>query len=196
VETMRLTARQLRRIIQEEAQKCLVEEYTYAEAPTSQVLLDDLSRWREEILGMMNAIEQGNVQPPATSDPGPGPSPDIHKELVAKLNRAAAELFSVTTMLNEDAKGEPLAEEYRGSRDDTRGGYGNWEGFPASQAVALAKKIAGAAPGPRPVRYGIMSSLINHVRNAKYGTASEAKKDIIQWLVDNDGRQAYDFRNV
>ena len=29
----------------------------------------------------------------------------------------------------EGTDGKPLAEEYRGSRDDTRGGYGNWTGF-------------------------------------------------------------------
>ena len=101
---MKITKRQLRRIIQEEARECLNE--AYASSPTSQELLDDLNRWREEIQGMWEAIEQNNVETP---DMG-GPPADIHQEMVAKLERAAAELFSVSMMLKKDAKGQPLDE--------------------------------------------------------------------------------------
>jgi hypothetical protein len=107
-------------------------------------------------------------------------------ELLHEINPAEETAYTA----GEGADGK-LIDEY----GDTQGKYGNWEGFPASQAEALAKKIARAAT-LRPVMGGTMGNLIDHVRKAKYGTSREAEKDIIQWLVDNDARRANEFSNV
>jgi len=193
---MRLTASRLSQIIREELSSIIVEDkYTgYSvgddEFDTAQEAIDHCNR----IAGMSNWNSSFSVINMSTDEiiytPKEGFLGGV-VELLHEINPTEETAYTA----GEGADGKLIDEEYRGSRDDTQGKYGNWKGFPASQAEALAKKIARAATG-RSVMAGTMGNLINHVRKAKYGTSNEAEKDIIQWLVNNDSRQANDFRNV
>jgi hypothetical protein len=196
---MKLTASQLRQIIREELSQLsgIIAEDKY----TGYMVGNDKFDSAQEAIDHCNRVANMSEWDSSASVVNMSTGEEIYTpdkgflggivELLHEINPAEETVYTA----GEGADGKLIDEEYRGSRDDTQGKYGNWEGFPASQAEALAKKIARAATG-RSVMAGTMGNLINHVRNAKYGTSNEAKKDIIQWLVDNDSRRAHDFRNV
>ena len=91
----------------------------------------------------------------------------------------------------EGAKGELIDEEYRGSRDDTRGGYGNWKGFTPMDAEKLAKELAAKSTNRR-VSYGDMQDLIAAAK--KFTSSREAKEGIISWLVNKGFGQRVNYR--
>ncbi len=101
---MRLTAGQLKQIIQEELQGSLNE------APTSANMLTDVMRWREEIMEMRQLISDSNVETPEPGGEGQGPKYEFREGIMKHLEAADSELNIVALKLQGGTKGEAMDE--------------------------------------------------------------------------------------
>ena len=109
-------------------------------------------------------------------------------ELIHEINPAEETAYTA----GEGADGK-LIDEYGGSRDDTRGGYGNWKGFTPMDAEKLAIELAAKSRNREVGRHSVdMKDLIAAAK--KFTSSKDARDGIISWLVGKGFGNGADYR--
>lgn len=96
---MKITKRQLRRIIKEEKHRILKEQYS--SAPTIAELLDDIAEVKEKLEALGEVLETGQTETPDQGGLSPEEGQSVHVFAVEALN-SLSELEATLTDIEDD----------------------------------------------------------------------------------------------